>query len=172
MIAAPVLYMVKEGMKEKLEQFVKNGGTLITTFMSGIVDQSDNVHLGGYPGPLREMAGVWVEEIDALAPEHSNTVSFSDGKEYKCNLLCDLMHSEGAEVLATYESDFYAGMPAVTKTATEKAMYTMLPHSLRQPDLQGCLMKPQMKCLYQVSLLKRQVLKSHAARAKILAFTL
>ena len=33
-------YMVKEGMKEKLEQFVKNGGTLITTFMSGIVDQS------------------------------------------------------------------------------------------------------------------------------------
>lgn len=114
-IAAPVLYMVKEGMKEKLEQFVKNGGTLITTFMSGIVDQSDNVHLGGYPGPLREMAGVWVEEIDALAPEQSNTVSFSDGKEYKCNLLCDLMHPEGAEVLATYESDFYAGMPAVTK---------------------------------------------------------
>ncbi len=41
-------------------------------------------------------------------------------------------------------------MPAVTKTATEKAMYTMLPHSLRQPDLQGCLMKPQMKCLYRV----------------------
>lgn len=114
-IAAPVLYMVKEGMKERLEQFVKNGGTLITTFMSGIVDQSDNVHLGGYPGPLREMAGVWVEEIDALAPEQSNTVSFSDGKEYKCNLLCDLMHPEGAEVLATYESDFYAGMPAVTK---------------------------------------------------------
>ena len=114
-IAAPVLYMVKEGMKEKLEQFVKNGGTLITTFMSGIVDQSDNVHLGGYPGPLREMAGVWVEEIDALAPEQSNTVSFSDEKEYKCNLLCDLMHPEGAEVLATYESDFYAGMPAVTK---------------------------------------------------------
>ena len=119
-IAAPVLYMVKEGMKEKLEQFVKNGGTLITTFMSGIVDQSDNVHLGGYPGPLREMAGVWVEEIDALAPEQSNTVRFSDGKEYKCNLLCDLMHPEGAEVLATYESDFYAGMPAVTKNSYGK----------------------------------------------------
>lgn len=119
-IAAPVLYMVKEGMKEKLEQFVKNGGTLITTFMSGIVDQSDNVHLGGYPGPLREMAGVWVEEIDALAPEQSNTVSFSDGKEYKCNLLCDLMHTEGAEVLATYESDFYTGMPAVTKNSYGK----------------------------------------------------
>ena len=47
MVVAPVLYMVKEGMKEALESFVKNGGILITTYMSGIVDQSDNVHLGG-----------------------------------------------------------------------------------------------------------------------------
>ena len=60
-VVAPVLYMVKDGMKEALENFVKNGGILITTFMSGIVGQSDNVYLGGYPGPLREMAGVWVE---------------------------------------------------------------------------------------------------------------
>ena len=52
MVVAPVLYMVKEGMKEALESFVKNGGILITTYMSGIVDQSDNVHLGGYPGPV------------------------------------------------------------------------------------------------------------------------
>ena len=51
---------------------MKNGGILITTFMSGIVGQSDNVYLGGYLGMLREMAGVWVEEIDALAPEQKN----------------------------------------------------------------------------------------------------
>ena len=35
-VVAPVLYMVKDGMKEALENFVKNGGILITTFMSGI----------------------------------------------------------------------------------------------------------------------------------------
>ena len=34
-VVAPVLYMVKDGMKEALENFVKNGGILITTFMSG-----------------------------------------------------------------------------------------------------------------------------------------
>lgn len=114
-VVAPVLYMVKEGMKEALTEFVKNGGILITTFMSGIVDQSDNVHLGGYPGPLRDLAGVWVEEIDALAPEQSNTVTFADGTEISCNLLCDVMHLEGAECLASYASDFYAGTPAVTR---------------------------------------------------------
>lgn len=116
-LAAPVLYMVKEGVKEALEAFVQNGGILITTYMSGIVDQSDNVHLGGYPGPLRKLAGVWVEEIDALAPEQSNTVLFADGEKAESRLLCDLMHLEGAECIGTYGCDFYAGSPAVTRHA-------------------------------------------------------
>ena len=114
-VVAPVLYMIKDGMKEALTQFVKNGGILITTFMSGLVNQSDNVHLGGYPGPLRELAGVWVEEIDALAPEQTNAINFADGSTSTCHLLCDLMHLEGAECIARYASNFYAEMPAVTR---------------------------------------------------------
>ena len=114
-VVAPVLYMVKEGMKDALTKFVENGGILITTFMSGIVNESDNVHLGGYPGPMRELAGVWVEEIDALAPEQTNTITFSDGTQITCNMLCDLMHLETAQCLAKYEENFYAGMPAITK---------------------------------------------------------
>lgn len=113
-IAAPVLYMCKKGMKEALEAFVANGGVLVTSFMSGIVDESDNVHLGGYPGPLRKLAGVWAEEIDALVPSQTNRVRFNDGKEYPCQLLCDILHLEGAEALAVYGEDFYQGTPAVT----------------------------------------------------------
>lgn len=115
LIVAPVLYMVKQGMKEALTRFVENGGILVTTYMSGIVDETDNVHLGGYPGPLRELAGIWVEEIDALAPEQKNRVIFADGSEAGCGLVCDLMHLEGARSLADYGEDFYAGMPAVTR---------------------------------------------------------
>ena len=115
MIVAPVLYMVKPGMKEALEEYVKNGGILVTTYMSGIVGESDNVYLGGYPGPLKEMAGVWVEEIDALAPEQHNVVTFKDGSQSTCKIVCDLMHLEGAESLGEYAEDFYAGMPAVTR---------------------------------------------------------
>ena len=114
-IVAPVLYMVKQGMKEALEKYVADGGVLVTTYMSGIVDESDNVHLGGYPGPLRKLAGVWVEEIDALAPEQKNKAVFADGTKTECGLVCDLMHLEGAECIAKYGADFYAGMPAVTK---------------------------------------------------------
>ena len=118
-ILAPVLYMVKEGVSEKIEQFVQQGGSFVTTMMSGIVDQSDNAHLGGYPGPLRNVLGIWVEEIDALAPGTANMLkpnadSFSQ-ERYECEMLCDLMHLEGAEMVVEYDSDFYKGMPAVTK---------------------------------------------------------
>ena len=114
-VAAPVLYMVKQGVSDALERYVKNGGILITGYMSGIVNESDNVYLGGYPGPLRKLAGVWVEEIDALAPDQSNTVRLKSGNEYKCGFLCDVIHSEEAETIAEYTSNFYSRLPAVTK---------------------------------------------------------
>lgn len=115
LVVAPVLYMIKEQLAERLSEYVKNGGHMITTFMSGIVNESDNVYLGGYPGPLREMTGIWVEEIDALAPEQFNTIAFETGEEYKCQLLCDIIHTESAEVLAHYASDFYSDTPVITK---------------------------------------------------------
>lgn len=115
LLIAPVLYMVKPGMQEKLEAFVRKGGVLVTGFMSGIVDESDLVHPGGYPGPLRQMAGVWAEELDALPPEQVGYIRFQDGTEATCRLVCDLMHLEGAQCLGTYASDFYAGTPAVTR---------------------------------------------------------
>lgn len=114
-VVAPVLYMVKHGMKEALEAYVQNGGILITTYMSGIVNESDNVYLGGYPGPLRKLAGVWVEEIDALTPQQKNEAVFKDGTRSSCGLVCDIMHLEGAECIAEYGRDFYANTPVVTR---------------------------------------------------------
>lgn len=115
LVLAPLLYMVKDGMGPRLERYVAEGGRLVTGFMSGIVDDSDNVHLGGYPGPLRKLCGVWAEEIDALAPGRTNSLRFADRQEATCSLLCDVLHLEGAESLADYTSDFYAGGPAVTR---------------------------------------------------------
>jgi beta-galactosidase len=118
-VIAPVMYMVKPGFAERVEAFVQAGGTFITTYFSGIVNENDLVTVGGYPGELRKVLGIWAEEIDALLPGMSNQIVM--GKEwgalsgsYTCDLLCDLIHAEGAEVLAEYGSDFYKGMPALT----------------------------------------------------------
>ncbi|WP_339208538.1 beta-galactosidase [Paenibacillus sp. FSL K6-3182] len=119
LVIAPVMYMIKPGFAEKVEAFVERGGTFITTFFSGIVNENDLVTTGGYPGKLRKVLGIWAEEIDALLPGQHNQMVMKkvDGAlsgTYTCSLLCDLIHSEGAEVVAEYGSDFYKGMPAVT----------------------------------------------------------
>ncbi|MDQ0224074.1 beta-galactosidase [Metabacillus niabensis] len=124
-VFAPVLYMVKTGYADKVKEFVKNGGTFVTTFFSGIVNEHDLVTLGGYPGELRDLLGIWVEEIDALPPEVTNQIVMkketgSLSGSYECSLLFDIIHSEGAQVLAEYGSDFYAGTPVITRNTFEK----------------------------------------------------
>lgn len=114
LVVAPMLYMVKPGLAERLESFVKNGGTFVATCHTGCVDQDDLCFLGGFPGPLRPLMGIWIEEIDALYDDEQNGIRMADNREYACSTLCDLIHAETAQVLGTYASDFYAGTPAVT----------------------------------------------------------
>ena len=114
LIIAPSLYMVKEGVDQKLEKFVNNGGTFLTTFFSGYVDEHDLVQAGGYPGKLSELLGIWVEETDAL-PVHQCNEIIEQEQSYSCNLLFDIIHLQGAEAVASYGEDFYAGIPVVTK---------------------------------------------------------
>lgn len=144
-IIAPVLYMVKPGLDEKIRVFVKNGGTFLTTFFSGYVDEHDLVTVGGYPGKLRDILGIWVEEIDGLPTGVTNTFEW-EGQTHTAHLLCDLLHSEGAEVLATYTSDFYAGMPVLTRNrlGDGKAYYMAT-----RPDTAGYTKLVSMLCREQ-----------------------
>jgi beta-galactosidase len=120
LVVAPMLYMVRPGVAERIAGFVESGGAFVTTYWSGIVDQNDLCFLGGFPGPLRETLGIWAEEIDALYPGDTNGVVPAAGNAlglsgtYEARELCDLIHAETAEVLATYAGDFYAGRPALT----------------------------------------------------------
>ncbi|MCA0754833.1 beta-galactosidase [Paenibacillus sp. N4] len=131
LVIAPMLYMVRPGVGEKIERFVENGGTFVATYWSGIVDENDLCFLTGFPGPLRKTLGIWSEEIDSLHDHDSNRVVMNDGNslglggEYEARELCDLIHLEGAEALAVYGDDFYAGRPALTvnKLGKGKAYY-------------------------------------------------
>ena len=114
LIIAPQLYMTSEELIEKLARFVEKGGTLLCTYMTGMVNENDRCYMGGFPGgKLKDVFGIWNEEIDTLYPDESNTVTM-DGTAYKAVDYCELIHPRGAKVLASYEEDFYAGMPALT----------------------------------------------------------
>ena len=120
LVIAPLLNMVSAEQGTAIERYVEGGGTFLTTFFSGVVDESDRAWLGGYPGPLRRTLGIWVEEFDPLEPDMQNRVLVPEGSKlahgtYNCDLWCDVVNLEGAEALATFEDDFYTGHPAITE---------------------------------------------------------
>ncbi len=142
LIVAPMLYLIKPGVAEKFKRFVENGGTLLMTYWSGIVDENDLCFRTGFPGPLRKLAGVWAEEIDALYPGESNTIQMNQDNElgitgnYKCGFLLDLLHAETADVQAVYGKDFYAGRPALTRNKVGKGSCWYLAARTQVPFLQ------------------------------------
>ena len=120
LIAAPFLYMLKNGTEQRITDFVRNGGTFVATCLTGITDSDDRCFLGGFPANgLKDVFGIWNEETDSL-PEGKNGKATFNGSVYDVEQMCDILHSRGAEVLGTYTSDFYAGMPSVTKNTFGK----------------------------------------------------
>ncbi len=117
LVIAPFLYMLKDGTAERIEEYVKNGGNFAATYLSGIVDKDDMCFLGGFPANgLKDVFGIWCEETDSLPEGMKNSVVYN-GKSYDVVHVCDIMHSTGAKILGEYQSDFYAGMPALTENS-------------------------------------------------------
>ena len=124
-IVAPMLYMLKPGVTEKIEEFVNNGGTFITTTFSGIADEYDRLYTNGFLGPLQKVMGLWVEEVDSLYESQSNSIKFSKApsglkENYTCSRLCDTIHTKTAKTLATYGKSWQKGSPVVTENSLGK----------------------------------------------------
>jgi beta-galactosidase len=115
LIIAPNLYLVTDDSVENIRRYVSDGGTLLMSFFSGIVDGRDHIRLDGYPAPFMELLGLRIEDFVPMAAKERNRLQTHNGGSYACDLWTDLIHLEGAESLASYTEDFYAGTPAVTR---------------------------------------------------------
>jgi beta-galactosidase len=120
-LVLPMLFMIKAGVAEKIEKFVSAGGTVIATYLTGIVDEYDRCFTGGWPGcGLRKVFGIWNEEIDGITSNDKQQVVAVKGNplglkgKFKAYDYCERIHPETAKVIAVYGKDFYAGEPAVT----------------------------------------------------------
>lgn len=120
-VVTPMLYMYRNGFAKKLRDFVEQGGTLVSTYWSGIVDDTDLCFLGGWPGDgMMDVFGIWNEEIDALYDGETNVMELRESvdglrESYTLRELCEIIHLRGAKALAAYGQDFYAGSPVLTE---------------------------------------------------------
>lgn len=77
-VVAPMLYMFEDGVPERLRSFVERGGTLVMSYLSGMVNGCDMVEHGGFLRPIDDVFGITVEEWDAFEPDMANRIAWRD----------------------------------------------------------------------------------------------
>jgi len=114
LLVVPMLYMMNEDLMDRFKDFVANGGHLVMTYISGVVDDSDLTYLGGWNAKLQEIFGINVLETDTYYPSDRNSLRFGN-KSYEVRDYTTMIEVTNAKTLATYEQDFYAGGAAITE---------------------------------------------------------
>jgi beta-galactosidase len=113
LLIVPMLYLVSEETISRLKMFVANGGTLVMTYISGLVNEHDLTYLGGWHQDLQEIFGMKPVETDTLYPNDKNYVSYRN-QSYELKDYATIIELNTANAEGLYEDDFYANTPAVT----------------------------------------------------------
>ena len=114
LLVVPMLYMMQEELMERFKTYVADGGNLVMTYISGIVDENDLTYMNGWPKQLQEIFGMKLIETDTYYPKDRNVVTYN-GKSYEVRDYASILDVAGATVIGTFEQDFYAGGAALTK---------------------------------------------------------
>ena len=117
LVVVPNAYLLSEAAAANLAGFVERGGQLVVGFYSGVVDEHDRVHTGGFGAPLREVLGVRVEEFWPLDIGETMTCSSDLLGEFEINLWTEILRSEGAQELAAISGGDLDGTPTVLRNS-------------------------------------------------------
>ncbi|MDV7216910.1 beta-galactosidase [Streptomyces prunicolor] len=136
LLVVPQLYAAPVGVGADLERYVSRGGTVLVSFFSGIVDENDTLHPGAYPGALRDVLGLTVEEFDPLLPGEVVSVRGADGALYEADLWSEVViPGAGCETVAVFADGRTAGGPALTRYALGSGASWYLATRLTGADL-------------------------------------
>ena len=112
-VVLPSVYILSEETTRRVRDYVVNGGRLIVTYYTGLSDEKDHVWLGGYPGSIRDVVGVRVEEFMPMGddfPGVPSRLGLSNGAVARD--IADVIGSVdgSATVLETFRDDPWTGM--------------------------------------------------------------
>lgn len=141
-ICAPMLYVLQDGIGQKIYDFVHDGGQFMATYFTGYVNKDLLANLGGFPGDnLDKVFGLRSEEIDTLYPEDEVAVSILDkagrtAHRIKVHDYQELLRDVNADVLARYDNDYMAGKPAITRNSLGKGHAYYIACRTNQHDIE------------------------------------
>jgi len=114
LVVVPAQYLLRTADADNLNRYVEAGGTLVVSFFSGIVDENDAVHAGGFGAPLEPALGVRVEEFLPLREGAACRLEWA-GRELAADAWAEDLVVTTAETVATYVDGPGAGKAAVTR---------------------------------------------------------
>jgi len=122
-VVVPSLYLVSAAVADNLGSYVRAGGHLVVSFFSGVVDETEAVPDGPYPGMLRDVLGLTVEEFHPLAQGTQVTVVEGDGTigaeasgtDFVADTWSETVRLRGARAISWFSTGPDAGLPAVTR---------------------------------------------------------
>jgi beta-galactosidase len=118
LVLVPAVYLMSDDAAAALHRYVAAGGHLVVTFLSGIADPFHRVRTGGYPGALRDLLGLRVEEFHPLPPgatialRGTGPLDGAAGTRWS-----ERLRPAGGDVVARYAAGVLAGLPAVTRNS-------------------------------------------------------
>lgn len=116
----PSLYILSEENSQRVRDYVANGGKLFVTYYTGLSDERDHIWLGGYPGSIRDVVGVRIEEHAPMGDDFPGAMDHLDlDNGTVAHDIADVITSvaDTARVLARFKADKWTGFdkaPAIT----------------------------------------------------------
>ncbi|MGA7685550.1 MAG: beta-galactosidase [Terriglobales bacterium] len=124
-IIAPLLYVASDELLNRLAEYVRGGGHLVTTFKSGFTNEYDTVRWTMAPGPLRKAAGFRYQEFSSLTrPLSLKSDPFAAGVDNQVSDWAEMLILEGAQPLAYYDHPFFGKYPAITRNGFGRGTLT------------------------------------------------
>lgn len=150
-VILPGLYMIPDGFKNKINNFVKAGGYIIGTHKTGIADQNTNLIEKAVPADLTEIFGIEVKEFDCFdINDKIKLVDKNNDNDYYGRICCDLLEVGSADTLYSYGEKFYKGTAAVTlnKWGRGSAIYigSIIDKDLQEKIVKDCLKELEISC--------------------------
>lgn len=140
LLFVPGVTVMDETTANKIRDFVKNGGTVVMTSNSAMVDETGKVFASTHPGRLNDVFGIRVAGYEETEPTNEISRDSLSGKKIKLNYKgktigtestrFDVIESKGAEILGSITS-LDKDYPVITsnKYGKGRAIYIGLPAS-------------------------------------------
>ena len=116
-VILPAMYVADEKLLKRLKDYTMHGGTLIATFKTAFANENVKVYPDRQPHILNEVFGIYYQQF--TFPKNVTLTGFESGAP-EAEHFMELLMSEGAETVLSYQHSNWKKYAAVTRHAYGK----------------------------------------------------